>query len=295
MAKEKNNEVVNFEFFELTLNVSNSQIPIAELIEYLRNTDKLFKGVNQTLNEKYTIGYNSIAIEVIPFEEGSFRIPVWIKKNVKNPVLLTALGTVLGEIVTVLLKNELGIHEIQVNNDTVVVEDKKLLENKTTSDALSNIANLVLHNDSIRDISVTYEKSDGEKENVCITKKTLTKVAEYCLESEIANYLQTSVTLEIVSPVFSDGPSNWKVKYNAKVLSAKMMDADFLEIMGAKGIAFGKGDTIVADLETEIPDVVSGGRPRYNIKKVISYPHYTRISRMPAVQGELFDHTGDKD
>ena len=293
MAKENNNVVESLEFFELTLNVPNSQIPISELIEYLRNTDKIFKGVNQTLNEKYAIGYNSIAIEGVPFEEGSFKIPVWIKKVAKNTVLLTALGTVLGEIFAVLLKNELGIHEIQVNNDTVVVEDKKLLENKTTADALSNIANLTLHNDSIRDISVTYEKSDGERENVCITKTTLKKVAEYSIDTEVTNYLQTSVTLEIVSPVFSDGPSNWKVRYNARVLSAKMMDADFLEIMGAKGIAFGKGDTIVADLETEMTDVVVGGRPRYNIIKVISYPHYTRISKRAAVQGELFDDKGE--
>ena len=63
MAKEKNSVVESMEFFELTLNVPNSQIPISELIEYLRNTDKVFKGVNQTLNEKYAIGYNSIAIE----------------------------------------------------------------------------------------------------------------------------------------------------------------------------------------------------------------------------------------
>ena len=145
----------------------------------------------------------------------------------------------------------------------------------------------------IRDISVTYEKSDGERENVCITKTTLKKVAEYSIDTEVTNYLQTSVTLEIVSPVFSDGPSNWKVRYNARVLSAKMMDADFLEIMGAKGIAFGKGDTIVADLETEMTDVVVGGRPRYNIIKVISYPHYTRISKRAAVQGELFDDKGE--
>lgn len=158
MVKEKNNVIESLEFFELTLNVPNSQIPIAELIEYLRNTDNVFKGVNQTLNEKYAIGYNSIAIEVIPFEEGSFKIPVWIKKVAKNPVLLAALGTVLGDIVAVLLMNKLGIHEIQVNNDTVVVEDKKLLENKTTADALCNIANLTLHNDSIRNICTSLEK-----------------------------------------------------------------------------------------------------------------------------------------
>ena len=44
---------------------SGRQVPIAELIEYLRNTDRLFKAVNQTLNEKYAIGYNTISIEVV--------------------------------------------------------------------------------------------------------------------------------------------------------------------------------------------------------------------------------------
>lgn len=279
------------EFFELTLNVPNSQVPIAELIEYLRNTDKVFKGINQTLNEKYAIGFNSIAIEVLPFEEGSFKIPVWIKKFAINTVLLATLQYVLGDIVTVLLKNELGIHEIQVNSDTVVVEDKIFLENKVTSDALSNIANITLHNDSIRDISVTYEKCNGDRENIRISKATLAKVAEYGVEKEINNYIQTNVTLEIVSPVFSDEPSNWKVKYKDRVLSAKMKDEDFLEIMDAKGIAFGKGDTIVADIETIMEDVSTGGRPKYNILKVRKYPRYTKITRSSDVNGDLFDDT----
>ena len=64
MAKEKNSVVESMEFFELTLNVRNSQIRDPELIEYLRNTDKVFKGVNQTLNEKYAIGYISIESRV---------------------------------------------------------------------------------------------------------------------------------------------------------------------------------------------------------------------------------------
>lgn len=277
------------EFFELTLNVANSQVPIAELIEYLRNTDKLFKGVNQTLNEKYAIGYNTISIEVIPFEEGSFKIPVWIKKVAKSTFMVTVAGTVLGEIIAPLLKNELGIHEIQMEKEVVVVDDKKLLDNKTTADALSCIANLTIHNDSIRDISVTYEKGNGERDNICISKTTLSKVAEYGVEEEVNSYLQTNVTLEIVSPVFSEEPSNWKVRYNDKVFTAKMKDADFLEIMGASGIAFGKGDTIVADLETIMADVATGGRPKFIITKVISYPRYTKITRNAAVQGDLFD------
>ena len=156
--KKDNVELIECqEFFELKLNVPNSQVPIAELIEYLKNTDKLFKGVNQTLNEKYAIGFNSIAIDVVPFEEGSFRIPVWIKKIAKNPYFAGIVITVLGEIIADLLRNELGVHEIQTENEVVVVEDKKMLENKTTADALSNIASLAINNNSIRDITVTYD------------------------------------------------------------------------------------------------------------------------------------------
>ena len=287
--KEELGKVECQEYFEITLNVANSQVPISELIEYLRNTDKLIKGVNQTLNEKYAIGYNSISIDVIPFEEGSFRIPIWIKKVATNPILLAFTAAVFGDLLAVLLKNELGIHEIQTENEPIVVDVKTLLENKTTVDALCNIANLAIHNDSIRDVSVTYEKRGGGKENVTITKTVLRQLADYCMEDNPVSYLQTNVTLEIVSPVFSDEPSIWKVRYNGKIYSAKMKDEDFLQTMDAKDIAFGKGDTIVADFETEMTDVRTGGKPKYFIKKVIRFPRYTRISRNSVVQEDLFD------
>ncbi len=287
--KEKSEFVEAKEFFELTLNVENSHVPIAELIEYLRNTDKLFKGVNQTLNEKYAIGFNTVELEIVPFVEGSFRIPIWIKKVTRNPYFVGAVATVIGEIIACLLKNELGIHELQLQDQTVIVEEKKLLENKTTADALSNIASLAIHNDSISDISVTYEKSNGDREKIRISRTVLTQIAECSNEEEESSYIQTNLTLEIVSPVFSDEPSNWKVRYNDRIYSAKMKDADFLETMNAKGIAFGKGDTIVADFETVVADLTIGGRPKYNILKVISYPRYTRITRNAAVQGKLFE------
>ena len=232
--KEELGKVECQEYFEITLNVANSQVPISELIEYLRNTDKLIKGVNQTLNEKYAIGYNSISIDVIPFEEGSFRIPIWIKKVATNPILLAFTAAVFGDLLAVLLNNELGIHEIQTENEPIVVDVKTLLENKTTVDALCNIANLAIHNDSIRDVSVTYEKRGGGKENVTITKTVLRQLADYCMEDNPVSYLQTNVTLEIVSPVFSDEPSIWKVRYNGKIYSAKMKDEDFLQTMDAK-------------------------------------------------------------
>lgn len=67
-----------------------------------------------------------------------------------------------------------------------------------------------------------------------------------------------------------------------------MKDKDFLEIMGANGIAFGKGDTIVADIETLVGDGLSGGRPKYNIVKAATYPRYTKITKSSGKQGQLF-------
>ena len=272
------NELVELkEFFQLTLNVQDSHVPVAELIEYLQNTNRLFKGINQTLNEKYAVGYNCIELDVVPFEEGSFKIPIWVKKTVYNPYVVNSVVTIMGIIVTSLLSNKQETHELEVNHDTVQVENKKLLENKTTAYALSNIANLAIHNDSISDISVTYEKKNGERENLRISKTILSKVAEY------------RITMEIVSPVFSDEPSNWRVRINDRIYTARMKDADFLETMNVQGIAFGKGDTIVADFETVVTDVAIEGRPKYNITKVIKYPHYTKISKGSFDQGEIFN------
>ena len=47
-----------------------------------------------------------------------------IKKVAKNTVLLTALGTVLGEIFAVLLKNELGIHEHDIVPNCLIIYPK---------------------------------------------------------------------------------------------------------------------------------------------------------------------------
>jgi len=285
-----NNEHVELkEFFQLTLNVQDSHVPVAELIEYLQNTNRLFKGINQTLNEKYAIGCNSIELDVVPFEEGSFKIPIWVKKVVYNPYVVDGVVTIMGIVVTSLLNNKQETHEIEVNHEIVEVENKKLLENKTTAYALSNIANLAIHNDSISDISVTYEKKNGDRENLRISKTILSKVAEYRIEEETNCLLQTNVTMEIVSPVFSDEPSNWRVRINDRIYTARMKDADFLETMNIQGIAFGKGDTIVADFETVATDVAAGGRPKYNITKVITYPYYTKISKGSFDQGELFN------
>lgn len=55
-----------------------------------------------------------------------------------------------------------------------------------------------------------------------------------------------------------------------------MADESFLKLMDEKKIAFGKGDVIIADLETEVVEE-EGKRTRVKhfIRKVHEYPQYT--------------------
>ena len=56
-----------------------------------------------------------------------------------------------------------------------------------------------------------------------------------------------------------------------------MSDKDFLEEMTAKKIAFAPGDEIIADIEEVISEDERGEHRRWSIKKVHSYPKYTRV------------------
>ena len=293
MKKEKTEIIEQMEYFELTLNVPNSSIPAADLVQYILNTDKLFKSINLTLNEKYSLGYQSVELDISAFEEGSFKIPVKVRKRIVNTVLGVTYG-VLGNYVFAMLNNNSGTDEVTLRDGQVVVVDYDVLrKNKSTVDSVNMIANLAIGNDNIRDVSITYEKNDGNKERVIITKETLKKSAELKLDDEQMTSLQTQIRLEIVSPVLIDEPASWKVSYNGGTpFMAKMLDTDFIETLENGGIAFGKGDAIIADLETIVTNTDKGPQTKHHIIKVQSYPQYRRITRNAAVQGELF---GDKE
>ena len=240
------------------------------------------------MNEKYSAGYQSVEIEVLAFEEGSFNIPVRIKKKAKA-LLFTVAGGVLGNLATDLLKNVAGTNEIHTSDNVVIVDNSVLLKNKSTADSVGAIAGLATSNDNIRDISLTYDKQDGNREKVTISKEILKEVAQKSVEEEQFFNIQTNLTLVIVSPVFSDEPASWKVCYNGGTpFMARMMDLDFIENIGAKKIAFGKGDAIVADLETTITYTDKGPQTKHNIVKVHSFPRYTKISRHKDKEGDLF-------
>lgn len=279
------------EFFELTLNVEDSRISAVELIAYLSNTEKLFKSINQTLNAKYSVGYDDVSIDVLALEKGSFKIPCIIKKIANHPIFASTAGTLLGGIALNLLSNNTDSQTIPTDNTNIVISHQQLMDNRNTVDAVGSIAKMAVGTDGIRDISVIYEKSGGERERVSISKETLVEVANERIELvDNMENLQTSVTLEIVSPVFINKPTSWKVLYNGSPITAKMTDEDFLETMDIQRIAFAKGDVIVADLESVATNTDKGIKLKHYIRKVHSYPRYTRITKHGEIeQTELFE------
>ena len=289
--KKEEGLITQNEYFEFILNVENSRVSTVELVGYLSNIDKLFQSINQTLNSKFAIGYDAISIDVIAFEEGSFKIPLFINKVLHNQIFISAAGTLLGGLALNLFSNNSNPQTITTGNETIVVEDKDLLSNRNTSEALGNIARMTINNDMIRDISITYEKDNGERERVSISKEVLTSIDQNEIQtSDSIESIQTNVTLEIVSPVFMNRPSSWRVLFNGSIINAKMTDLDFLETMDAQRIAFAKGDVIIADLECITTASDKGIRLKHFIRKVHSYPKYTKITRQSEInQKNLFE------
>ena len=127
-------------------------------------------------------------------------------------------------------------------------------------------------------MDITYEEG-GQKTSVNITREDIKTLADIDVADDIEEQgqLLKNERLEIVSPVFVDEPSKWKVKLHGKTIGATVIDRDFLDTMLQSEISFAKGDAIVADVEI----LERKGQYRktyvYQIVKVNSYPRYSRI------------------
>ncbi len=277
---------VQQEFFELCLGTENYNISICDLIAYLNDTNKLITSINQTLNTKYSIGFDQIEIDVIALERGSFKIPLCIRKITENPTFSSIAGSVIGGLITGLFTNNQGAQTIQCNTDEVIITNEELLKNRATANSLGNIAKMAVESDNIKDLTLTYEKTNGEQEQVTINKRTLSQVMYDEPEEEGISNMVTNVTLEIVSPVFVDKPASWKVSYDNKIFTAKMTDEDFLEKMNLQKLSFAPGDVIIADMEVVAKTTERGIRLQHYIRKVHKYPKFSRIKRN---EPNLFD------
>lgn len=111
------------EIFELSLGIDDSRISPSDLIDFLANTEKLLNSINETLNTKFSIGFDNIDIEVIALEKGSFKIPLCIKKITKNPTFVAIVGAVLAPLATNLFTNNQKEQKVYYGEAYVVVSN----------------------------------------------------------------------------------------------------------------------------------------------------------------------------
>lgn len=265
--------VTSYEFFELRLGIEDSRISSKDLILYLTNIEKMFNSVNKVLNIKDTIGYDSIEIDVLALEKGSFRIPIFIKKKTVETIMgVTTI--VLGEFAVSAIKSIVNQKDFQEEK----IETQHIIEDKDSIESIKRIADLALSNNSVKSLDMTYE-NNGQKTNVKMTREDIKMIVEVEAKDNTEEQCQLlkKERLEIVSPVFKEEPSKWKVKLRGKTISAIIIDRDFLDMMLQSEISFAKGDSIVADIEILEKKTPKRKSYVYRIVTVHNYPHYSRI------------------
>lgn len=273
---KKFNYIYNFtENFEITLNSDSHGLSSEELITILENYRKVLKGVNTTLNWKYCAGYDEVDFDVLALEQGSFRIPIRIKKFSEN----AASNAIGGIIASLFLSSIFTINVNTSGGEVIEVNNEELMDNHDTKSAVANIAKVAVESDSITSLSLNYTNNEGVTENVSIEKKQLRSLAS--INKETVSAVQTFVCSEklvVLAPVLDDKRVLWKFrKQNGQLISAKMNDLLFLEKMEKEHIAFGKNDILNVELTTCVIDNDNGThRVSYIINKVIDYPKYKK-------------------
>lgn len=269
--------ILSEEFFEIRLNTDDESIDILSLIKYLKETNTLMQGINMTLNKDFNAGYYELELEAYALEHGSIRLPLKLKKYAITS-LIGISTTFIGGVAVNLVSGSNTPIVIKTDTDEIETSSGTFLQNNQTKRSIGKIAKMVVENDSITDLSLTYEKSDGHREKMTITKESLRKVVEECEDAQNTEInVHPQCHLEIYGPILDNKPSSWRVKFNGRKIPAYMSDKDFLEEMTAKKIAFAPGDEIVADLEEVISEDENGIHVKWYIRKVHSYPKYTRI------------------
>lgn len=286
LLKYTDNVTITDEYFEIRLACDCDTIEIQSLIKYLNQANLMIQGINETLNKDYNCGYEDIEVEVYALEHGSIRIPFNIKKFAEKLLYDLPIAIIGGVAVYLICGNKEPIM-IQTNDGEIEAVPDTFLENKQTKRSVGKIARMVVEDEGIKDLSITYEKPNGNQESVTISKSQLEKVADECegTDDDIITAIPET-RLQIYGPILDSRPSSWRVKYNGNIIPARMADTDFLDEMTAKKIAFAPDDEIIADLEQIISEDEKGTHIKWYIRKVHSYPKYTRIIK-GAQQGTL--------
>ena len=273
MRMTDNNLHESLEELLFILNSEDNKITTSDLIKYLHNTEDLAKAVNYYLNTKYAFGYDQIVMEVEAFNKGSFEIKAIFKKLSEN----ATVAVVVGVILTKLLSNDPTPVIININGEDVSIPVSEFVESKKIRKSRSAIARTAVEARNVKSIKLEYPLDNGSTACTEIQKETLsTMIIDDEDDAEKDSYWMRNARMVIISPVLESEPASWKVRITPdNLMSAKMTDEDFLQSMSEENIAFGKGDVIVADIETVVTKR-EGKKPLVQnfIRKVYQYPRY---------------------
>lgn len=267
--------IVNTEDVSLIINARQSKVSTTDLIKYLSNYEQLLKSINYVLNAKYCIGYDMVQVDIEGLKEGSFEIKSKIKKFSEK-----TLEILLGIFLTKILTNDPTPITLNINGDNVVVNVSDINSDRRVVVQRSKLARTANDDQEVDGLAIELEREDGKREKVHISRNELNGII---VDEEDLSNMESSwvhnVTMVIVAPVLESEPASWKIRIGDKKFSARMSDESFLTLMNEEKIAFGKGDTIVADLETQIT-TKEGSTPsvKHFIRKVHKYPRYAQSS-----------------
>lgn len=267
------------EKFELIVNTNTSSISARDLIKYVANTEALIKNLNYELNRKYATGYDQVCLEIEALEKGSFKIISVLKKLSENPTA----SIVLGGIILKFLTNDPSSTVVNIYNSDVTINTTELLENRNIIRSRSNIAKTLCEDNNAESLTIKIHGDEEYPKEIRIEKEVLQGIiiSDEPMD-EKQSHLMKNIQLVIVSPVLESEPASWKVKLiSDRKISARMTDEDFLKLMSDNpNIAFGKGDKIIADLESIVTKKENGKETvQHFIRKVHSYPKYKNAER----------------
>lgn len=274
----------------IVFKVDTEEVSVTDLCSYLSNINSLISSINQTLNKDFACGVDQVKVDVLALENGSFEIPLKIKKIMYSPSAIAPFGPVLSQLIAMAMNEKAKDLTINcIEDQAIMIGREDLFNNNKTRRCVSNIAKTATNDSNLKALQFNYKNEKGRKLETAISKAKLLPLVQDDIDTYEPEIFIKTVTLTIVSPVLKDEQATWRFFYDGRLdgqtITAKMKDPQFLKKLGTQTVAFGSGDKLKVDLRTIADNSGETTRERFEIVKVHHYPHYRK---QEAIQGSLF-------
>lgn len=274
----KQNEAVALkeELFDIILETEGHVISATELITVISNYRDLFQSVNEAINKQCGAGVDAIDFDVVALKEGSFEIPIIVKKLVGG-VAINAIGGIIANLFD---PNKLK-YKVPFGDGHLELTRQDIVDNSKSLESIANIAQTAVVSPNIRSLVMEYVGDGGNMERINLEKSRLVALSNYEMKELVSQDVFNNTTrLKVISPVLNGKNVHWRFETETGTpISAKMDDKDFLTKIEDEHVAFGIHDVLTVVMETTQTHEKNVTKPQYRITKVIEYPHYRKTSR----------------